>query len=560
MKKLNNTFAAVAVALGIGLAPYANAITLESNGSGDALLFPAFNGYVENYFTISNHSNSFVQGHLRFRGAAWSGELRDFDVILTPGDVLVFRVADVDGDGYWEVDQSLDARTSAEKARGDKPKTFENTGMVHSCTGTAGAVDLCLDDSDLLIPKADSTITQALIEHQRHVGYVEFIGEAVLDGMTHAIMQALVDNPGVWAPYVTSNGNQHGTSAWKWSDAANGFRACTGNNHPCNQGLLDVGNVLSGTAFVTVPGQTHGLAYNAEAFNDFRTDSFGHRIDNYIEDGYGNAIVVGEPTAVILHHDSADSQVFGPSPLGDYVYGCIGSNESYEDELMISFNNTWGPTLADGDDTSGDNLLDAWDNIRLPYVDAPIINMAEINSISEVEAAIAAAGQVYYSYYFNNMGFDMSKSGGKATLNSNYFGFFPTKYYYAENRVAILNPSIVRDCDGLLTYAVTQLVRMAKPITVEVWDTNENNCTTSSANISPARPTTVAKVLGQELNFWDIDWLKAGFNNSACAGFKSGRVVVALRSQAANDAYPGLLYTFESGSDASVSHWRAMQR
>jgi hypothetical protein len=621
MKKLHKLAAAVAVAAGIALSPQANAfIQMQSSGVGDALLFPAFNGYIENYFTVSNSANEWVQGHIRFRGAAWSAELRDFDVILSPGDVFVFRLADLDGDGLWEIDQSLDTRN------------FQYTGMIHNCTGVGGvSVPLCLDASNLLEPTVNEQngITQALINHQRNVGYVEFIGEATLNNMTHDIMNALIgETPGVWAPYVTENGNRRGTSAWKWSDAAgdgagNRFRLCANPNvtHPCNQGLLDVGNWLSGTAFVTVPGQTHGLAYNAEAFVDFRTADAFHRIDNYVGTGVYNSnntrsanldasapscsvnntvgcnagapggigdldptalvsnpvskAVGGFPTAVILHHESASSDPAGASPAGDYVYGCPdGTNspitETYDDELVISFNNTWGPTLADGDDTnttanlglfvenpnSADiNVLgnpnDFWDSRRVSYnrnaprVSFRPINSPEDNSVDEVEHAIARLGQVYRTYYFHNMGFDTSRNGNKATLQSHFFGFFPTKYFYGENLVRALGGDSVRNCQQYIDRAVTDLVRMAKPVTVEVWDTNENNCTMSSADISPARPNPVSKVLGQELTYWNVDWLKAGFNNPACAGFRSGRTLMGLGDwPGGTNRYPGLIYTF----------------
>ncbi|MBE9562559.1 MAG: hypothetical protein IMF12_06825, partial [Proteobacteria bacterium] len=106
MKRVNKLAASVAVALSLGVMSQANAlIELEANSTGDALLFPVYWGDsgVENYFTIMNNDDKWIQGHLRFRGAVWCGELLDMDIILSPGDVFVFRVADLDGDGFWEV-------------------------------------------------------------------------------------------------------------------------------------------------------------------------------------------------------------------------------------------------------------------------------------------------------------------------------------------------------------------------------------------------------------------------------------------------------------------------
>jgi hypothetical protein len=67
-------------------------------------------------------------------------------------------------------------------------------------------------------------------------------------------------------------------------------------------------------------------------------------------------------------------------------------------------------------------------------------------------------------------------------------------------------------------------------------------------------------VLGLELSYFDIKWLKGNFTNPACSTFKSGRTVVALQSTSLFDSFPGLFYTFEVGSDSAISQWRAMQR
>jgi hypothetical protein len=618
MKKLNNTFAAVAVALGISLAPHANAITFKPNGVGDALLFPAFNGYVENYITISNHDDKWVQGHIRFRGAAWSAELRDFDVILSPGDVLVFRVADIDGDGQWEIDQSLDV------------KNFQYTGMVHTCTSTSGStIDNCLDPSNMLEPTINEQnkkvgITDALIEHQRHVGYIEFIGEAVLNHMSHPIMDVLTSNsPGNWKSYVTKNGNGRGTSAWKWSAAERTFpeagvnpilptpynpaaelqvSAMTASSTHVNLGLSDVGNVLSGTAFITIPGQSHGLAYNADAFVNFRTNVTGrHRIENYqlASDQLGGNDP-GAAGAVIVHNENASSDPIALSPSGDYVYGCPGLTETENspnsllelgDELVISFNNTWGPTLADGDDGDGDTidnngskesgslLPDLWDFRRSrlyqlddngnfvrwlygdPRLGVPGFKANQyqpfMNSITEVELAIAAAGQNFYSYYFDDGGL----SNGAGLLKSYFFGFFPTKYYYGEN---ITLARTADTCQNFIDYTVGQLVNLAKGMSVIVMNTEEEPCVAIQGQaVSPARPKPESKTLGQELSFFDIDWLKSGANvASSCSSFKSGRAQISLYTNISQypDGFPGLIYTFEAGNDGWLSHWRAMQR
>jgi len=623
MKKLHKLAAAVAVAAGIALSPQSQAIELETNGLGDALLFPVFAsgaGLYENYFTVSNSSANWIQGHLRFRGAAWSAELLDFDVILSPGDVFVFRLADVDGDGAWEVDGRLD------------PRNFQYTGMVFQCTTPNGTVvSPCINASNLLEPNA-AGITQARnagitdieqkIAAQRTWGYVEFIGEAVLNGMTDAIMNTLIgDNPGAWRPYVTENGNGRGTNTWRWSDAQNGFRTCPAEQ--CDRGLSDVPSILSGTAFITMPGQVSGLAYNAEALIDFRTGGYPHRINNYPP-------FVAARNAVILHEESAARPANGTSPFGDYIYGCCNAatDENRGDEAVISFNNTWGPTLADGDDylptdinTGSVSLIpglpglagsiantqfafpivdargdDAFDRIRrneLLYGNsgAFITNTWEPyhNSISEVEMAIrnasvgqndafvnlpnALRGQMFTSYYFDNDTFDKSTQTGGGNLNSTFLGFFPTKFFYREVITSGTGYLTFRGAPNAQQYindsVVYMLRNLSKPINVSVWDINEHPCTCTNAAISPARSESCDRALGHELNVWDIDWLKQSFTDANCPNYRAGRTEVWLRTVTSaspldqvgvSDGYPGLLYTFEMTNTGNLAHWRPMQK
>jgi hypothetical protein len=590
----------------------------------------------ENYFTISNSSNDWVQSHLRFRGSAWSAELLDFDIILSPGDVFVFRLADIDGDGAWEVDGRLD------------PKNFQYTGMVFTCTGPTGSFTPCVDGNNMLEPdatgidnlkKAGFANAEQIVGLQRQWGYVEFIGEAILQGMTQDIMKVLVgDAPGTWAGYVTSNGNKKGTNTWRWADAEGGrFQPCPSADR-CDRGLGDVPNVLSGTAFITVPGQSSGLAYNAEALRDFRTTSFPHRIDNYNRKANtGVTAGLGSPNnAVILHHESASSPVNGPAPVGDYVYGASLDGEDRDDEAVISFNNTWGPTLADGDDYFPTDISnpanhvpgvipglpipasatansvgvsgnvtgnDAWDEFRRTYGIGGTVGTLGVhynglpynNSITEVEMAVRRSGlsqrgvfdgadpglqtegQIFTSFYFDGDSFD--KSGNSSTtLSSYYLGFFPTKFFYGEN-LALAKGQAVQT---YINNTVLTLLKLAKPVTLEVWDINEVPCTCTRADISPSRTSSCKQAMGYELNIWDIKWSKQSFTDGNCQNYKNGRTVVqldTLSGQTVNvppgvrvsfpgdnvarlDGYPGLLYTFEMSSDPSrtFTHWRSLSK
>ncbi|GEM_PF-844055 len=669
MKKINKITAAIAVALSVGItAPASAEIEFHPDGRGDALLFPVYNGNVENYFTIMNNHDAFIQGHLRFRGAAWSGELRDFDVILSPGDVFVFRLADIDGDGEWEIDQSLDI------------KNFQYTGLGEFTCSPVNNTDIkypqCMDLSHDLVPVAadlvksssnpnglfaDTIEAQAVIDHHKTMGYVEFIGEAVLDGLNYQIMEILLsNNPGIWGTNQTKVFSHRGTSAWAWSDA--------GNNFANNRGLSDVPNALTGTAFITIPGVGHGLAYNASALVNFRTSTYvegdecvgdpdyehtgQHRIDNYtrrftagvtydhprhyIHVGTGNESVkeeregfcaAAEDRAVILHHEDGASPAWGNSPAGDYVYAFANpasalGPEDRDDEARISFNNTWGPTLADGNDynlstlrpnagtNDGDPELDDFDvsSVGIHGLDSNDFSdgtATSANSIAEVEEAIRLGvskhpavyqpgSQIFTAYYMADDLFDKSCEGNgtrypnnkgfcpdvpliraqpsevtRSILSSYYLAFFPTKFYYGEDRVFYSIPSFV----PYRNRAIIELLRLAKSVQLQVWDNFERTGrgTVQGSNcISPATSCVVegpaGRVFGHELSFLSIHDIKGFVGGDLVNTFSAGRVVIEFPDNTALNptrymvSWPGLMYTFEWDGALNLAHWRPMQR
>ncbi|MDY6991598.1 MAG: hypothetical protein SVR94_03195 [Pseudomonadota bacterium] len=619
MKKVKKLSAAVALALSMGIGSPANAeIALKHSGKGDALLFPVYNAYVDNYFTISNNDDKWIQGHIRFRGAGWSSELLDFDVILSPGDVFVFRVADVDGDGHWEVDQSLDK------------KNFMYTAKVASCKHTvpdraAGGEnrDYCMDFGTALVPNTrDGVITQATVDHHLKVGYVEFIGEAVLENMTGEWMHILLNNQG--EKYQTKHGNQLGVTAWSWSDAPNQFAD--------GQPLSDVPNVLTGTAFITLPGDNHGIAYNAEALCDFRTWEHPHRIDNYrmfhdVETGRYYSLDAGNDKkmmanrAVIVH----DENVAGPGnarphrPYGDYVFRFDPANdgangpENRDDEAQMSFQNTWGPTLADGDDytlsglrpTFGNPETDDWDaRWDQPEKVGQAYGLGVPNSIAEVEEAIRERGQDFFAYYFHGDSLETPCIGNNEaclgpTLTSQYFAFFPTKVYWGGS----WDRYKASDLNNYIAAATRWLLERPKPYHLEVWDHMENEAciapppeggfvspyvvggsdggfgdggSVCAGLTSPAVEECEAEqeegslfpcftFLRYELSFFDIGNIKATFPGGA-EEYQSGRVAIIPADDADDPfltdlrvSWPALMYTFEFGSDGFIGQWRNMQ-
>ncbi len=545
--------------------PFAQAhIEFKPNGKGDSLIFPIFNSYVDNYFTINNDSNDWIQGHIRFRGAAWSGELLDFDVILSPGDVFLFRVADIDGDGAWELQQNLDQ------------KNFEYTGMVQECgiPGSATRTPYCMDsDVITLVPSEvipnNPTLNQQVLEHHKRVGYIEFIGEAVLNGMDQITMNNLLQPIPTEANKPYQKPDRRGTDTWLWS--AQGTRTITNVNGINIPALGDVPNVLSGTAYIVVPGRNQGIAYNAEAFVNFRTNTAQHRIDNYLPD-----------SAVILHNNTSAITVSSFLGLeGDYSYGFPLGPTTEDDpvEARLSFIAHWGPTLLDGDDhspsinpiriigqdiTTFDQLMDDWDGSGNTVNGQYIVGFGVPNSLAEVEEAIRIGGQRFVSNFFDSANL-VGNIGG---LTSYYWIFSPTKAFYAN----------LQDSGNPVDYiknAAQSLLRQGNLFHVEIWNNKEDMAHYVTICISPRNCSAELYVRDELAMLSIVDFKKTSAGgvanldpqrwNILQTNYKSGKIVLMPKEQTSlpfnrNFEYPVLIYTFETGGGDIIGNWRAMQR
>jgi hypothetical protein len=592
MKKMKKVAAAIGVALSLGVVSQSADALIEfkADTRGDALLFPVYIGMqgFESYYAISNDANAWIQGHIRFRGAAWEGELLDFDVILSPGDVFVFRLADVDGDGMWEVDQTLDE------------KNFQYTGLLEvpdqgrldpmlptsncSYTDSDGVTQWrhkCMDPSFELIPEAEllaAGVDQGKINHQKTIGYIEFIGESVFNGMDHTMMAILLGGvPGQWAPYQTDVFSARGTTAWKWSNAENQFATYPPTSNDAvwigDRCLRDVGNWLSGVGFISMVNVGIGLGYNAEAFVNFRTDQTDHRIDNYRVDRNGNTLdisgvvttggVFGSTTtttggsnnpncsgvvspnknrAVVVHDENGAGPAGKPgaiTPYGDYLYRFSEGENTFESR--VSFNNTWGPTLADGDDydltscghSSGignvyqtkeptdpnnpatltnvnlrrtlgtecdkftatcgesDNQIDDWDveSTGASNLESNAFNEG-VNSIAEVEEAIRVGGQYFSAYYFDEAA-PGAKHRSSRSFKTWFFSFSPTKFFYGEGlRVNVFDrnhpeyATAPTTATAFQVRAIKELLELPKTFEADLWDINETSWCQGSTTVS----------------------------------------------------------------------------
>ena len=640
--KIKKLAAAVGVALSLGIVSQQAHAVMETEccgNRGDTLMFPAFIGMsgFENYYAITNDANAWIQGHLRFRGAAWCGELKDFDVILSPGDVFVFRVADVDGDGHWEIDQTLDERNFQYTGLLEVPDQGD-TGLATShCSSSIDNTThwKCMDSSHALIPnETDIFVTEGRIAYQQQVGYIQFFGEAILTDMTHDMMAILLSGvPGDWEPYQTDVFSKRGTTSWKWSNAAGQFARFAPNPPESpwvgDRGLADVPNMLSGVGFISQTDRAGvGVAFNAMAFSDFRTENTNHRLDNYrvADDGFhidiprdanghpsvniGDAFLGvgvgdedtlfrnGQPVsirhagsskadrAVIVHDENGASSPAGTSPRGDYIYG-FGEGDlpgglSYE--ASISFNNTWGPTLADGDDYI-ERCSSTIGGVEVDDFDIRDVNSLT-NSVAEVEEAIRNGRQHFGGYYFDK-GAPGPHHQGSTTLKSWYFAWFPTKFFYAESPDLYATTNLdeyVLNAARFLVGAVTP----PKTYIPQVWDIDEHTAgpekstVTIGQCISPAIgpecfTTTTGTgfdpelYLSECLSVFNIGQVKTAFSPHV-GSFSTGRFMLSPKTGfnepeqecninlASKKSWPAMMYSFEWGTDNSLAHWRCLIR
>jgi len=419
--------------------------------------------------------------------------------------------------------------------------------------------------------------------------------------------------------------------------------------------LAGVPNVLSGSAFILLSGQSQGIAYNAEALVNFRTANNEHRIDNYLmyhkptpsykpksanetPDGVYVSLRVQENVAnmtanqivglenslspdvvtkmnadreVILHDENvsgaADADPY--LPYGDYIFQ-FGNQPGIDDrysEAALSFQNTWGPTLADGDDynlygvrptfsyekdpllrTESPDLVvmrplihdaetadDDFDSS--PYISGLLRGLGVRNSIAEVEEAIREGGQTFTAFYFDGSRLDAEKKS-QVTLKSMYFAVYPTKYFWAMRNGGYG----AKNLGDYSKFAVRWLLEKPKPYQLEVWDISENSaCKEIPREGGIVSPWVVNEETGNpcvmllrsEVTFFDITNIKSSFPAEAMApNYPMGRVVLAPAADANDPMYldpqgkdlevswPGLMYTFELGLDWSIGQWRSMNR
>jgi hypothetical protein len=253
---------------------------------------------------------------------------------------------------------------------------------------------------------------------------------------------------------------------------------------------------------------------------------------------------LAENRAVIVHDENGIASGAGAaSPGGDYIYW-FDTPENACDEQSIAFNNTWGPTLADGDDyeMDGDFLnitaVTGSGFFELPpnnvgnvnvngekgrlRTTAPVINGVPaslgsnpvddfdlywtntpaggthsagagigsagfVNSVAEVDEAIRAAGDSFTAYYMDALAGDTFDKSGFTTggLITQFLSFFPTKFFYFEIQpngkiVGCAPASSFTTLNAFVADAVARMMSVPKGVNAQLWGIKEQLASVTS--------------------------------------------------------------------------------
>lgn len=434
MKKFKGVWGLLLTAfvLAFMVAPVNAQIVQSPNGVGDALIFPYLDADLGSTYVITNESNLWMQVHVRIRTGGQSVEGRDFPLILSPGDMAVFGVVRAAGQELWTIDYTMD-ENNFKYVRVDTSAKAKSLYDLLSAVDAGDGLPGNINRFELLEPTTKWPEAQKLVDKQ--YGYVEVIGEAVfVDGLDKEALLRLKDATPTQPVGPTNTVRE----------IARGNR------------LADVPNVLSGKAYIGA-----GMAYNATAFADFRTNdaTVSHRVENYLAaDGtvIDSAVIVTSENAFV-NDLAADDYTYHYDE--DRTRGTDGGHY----EAMVSANNSWGPTLADGDSYLADDLDAAWD---VP------------NSVREVEAVLLK--QSVRGHYL------------AGATNTHLVVMFPTKHHIANVKADYLNTQ----SEDQWRFVYNSLATAIRPTyDGEIWDLDEHfkaiTIHDPDFQISPRPPVTV---------------------------------------------------------------------
>jgi hypothetical protein len=486
--KLGLTLFLAVAAIMMMVVPAGAVINRTINGVGDALIFPFFDADKINYVTITNESNSWIQAHVRLRTAAHSVEGRDFPLIMSPGDMVIFEVSRIGyDDKAWRINYSMDMHNFQYVRINSSPtKSLADLSDIRN--------EFMRLKPEPLVDAAGRQIyagwTETEIEHNNRYGYIEVIGEAVF-GWTDINGEhfddkalnksALLDpsyqgyvGPTNTVQYITKGGNTYYEPPI--TNPVRGYNV-----------LGDVPNVLTGRMYIMEGRYGTGMAYNAVALTDFRTNtppSAGvyHRVDNYynvVRGAIDYGVIVTTENGALNDYPGNSASIIGTTAADrnyTYVWSDYSNVNVYKQyEAMISANNTWGPTLADGDSY----LVDG----NLPGQDDYDFRGNIVTSIREVEAALNQIS--VRGHYFN-----ISDEAGVPTFQTKLILTLPTKHHVALDLTQIGNA--LGQYKRWVSWFNMMETTLAPSFHNELWDTDETFVTVETPfDISPRPEITL---------------------------------------------------------------------
>ena len=209
MKKSILASSIAAAMFGLG-AVGAHAAILESQtGAGDMLLVPYFSAQAENATLLSITNTDTQSGKavkVRFRGAANSDDIFDFQVFLSPMDVWTANVS---------------------KGADGKARLFTNDA---SCTKPAASV---LNSTPFITSRLDQRLTGDALANGTREGYIEIIGMADIpphrkSGSDFAAWTGLRGTPAADPQVVAGTKTVEDNPLWTAIKHVNGVAPCVG--------------------------------------------------------------------------------------------------------------------------------------------------------------------------------------------------------------------------------------------------------------------------------------------------------------------------------------------
>jgi hypothetical protein len=160
-----------------------------NGGPGDALLFPYYDarsvaegglGLTDNYFSVINTSDQWIQSHVRIRTGDCSVELLDFDILQSPKDIFVFDIYEDGGITFASCDKNT-LEDSGFTLNYDADGDGDNDCFIISADSFPDMLSLITTCGDCA---TGGTITSAQAIGLVKKGYIEVIEEGVVHRKT----------------------------------------------------------------------------------------------------------------------------------------------------------------------------------------------------------------------------------------------------------------------------------------------------------------------------------------------------------------------------------------